>query len=92
MFFGPMTITNTHDTETVPMESHPSDNVTTVVINPRRVAVIIDNQNRRGTVIPVDLVLQVIDGQTKTRLLTWLAAPANPFYVMHKPGSWFSSE
>ncbi len=74
------------------MESHPSDNVTTVVINPRRVAVIIDNQNRRGTVIPVDLVLQVIDGQTKTRLLTWLAAPANPFYVMHIPGSWFSPE
>lgn len=65
---------------------------TLVVINPRRVAVVIDKQNRRGTVIPVDMILQVIDGRTKTKLLTWLAAPANPFYVMHIAGSWFSQE
>jgi hypothetical protein len=76
--------------EILPSYQHRRD--TLVVINPRRVAVIIDNQNRRGTVIPVDMIMQVIDGQTKTRLLTWLAAPANPFYVMHIPRSCFSPE
>ena len=65
---------------------------TLVVINPRRVAVIIDIQNRQGTVIPVDMIMQVIDGVPKTKLLSWLAAPAGPFYVMHIAGSWFSQE
>ena len=44
------------------------------------------------TVIPVDMIMQVIDGVPKTKLLTWLAAPAGPFYVMHIAGSWFSHE
>lgn len=76
--------------EILPSYQHRRD--TMVVINPRRVAVVIDKQNRRGTVIPVDMILQVIEGRTKTKLLTWLAAPANPFYVMHIAGSWFSQE
>ncbi len=76
--------------EILPSYRHRRD--TLVVINPRRVAVIMDQQNRQGTVVPVDMIMQVTDGLTKTRLLTWLAAPASPFYVMHIAGSWFSQE
>ncbi len=32
------------------------------------------------------MMMQVIDGVPKTRLLTWLTAPAGPFYVMHIAG------
>jgi hypothetical protein len=63
---------------------------TLVVINPRRVALVIDKQARRGAVIPVDLIEQVVEGPMKTKLQTWQAGPATPFYVMHISGSWFS--
>jgi len=76
--------------ENLPSYQHHRD--TLVVVNPRRIAVIIDNQNRRGTVIPVDAIVHVIAGQTKAKLLTWLAAPASPFYLMHIAGNWFSHE
>jgi hypothetical protein len=62
---------------------------TLVVINPRRVAVILDNQARRGAAIPVDFIEQVVAGPMKERLQTWLASPATPYYVMHIAGSWF---
>ena len=64
---------------------------TLVVINPRRVAVIIDKQARRGAVIRVELIEQVVEGPMKSKLQSWLAAPASPFYVMHIAGSWFSA-
>ncbi len=63
---------------------------TLVVINPRRVAVILDKQARRGAVVPVDLIKQIVTGGMKLKLQSWLAAPASPFYVMHIAGSWFS--
>ena len=72
----------------LPSYQHRKD--TLVVINPRRVAVILDKQARRGAVMPVDLVEQVVEGPMKTRLQTWLASPVSPFYVMHIAGSWFS--
>ena len=72
----------------LPSYQHRQD--TLVVINPRRVAVVIDKQARRGGVILVDLIEQVVEGQMKTKLQAWLAAPASPFYVMHIAGSWFS--
>ena len=62
---------------------------TLVVVNPRRIAVILDHQARRVAVIPVDLIEQVIDGQMKRNLLAWLASPATSFYVMYIAGSWF---
>lgn len=40
---------------------------TLIVINPRRVAVVLDKQARRGTVIPDDLIEQVVDGKIKAR-------------------------
>ena len=62
---------------------------TLVVINPRRVALILDKQDHRGAAIPVELIEQVVEGPIKTKLQAWLAAPATPFYVMHIAGSWF---
>ena len=64
---------------------------TLVVVNPRRVAVILDKQSRRGAVIPVEMIEQIIEGQMKAKLQTWLASPASPFYVMHIAGSWFAT-
>jgi hypothetical protein len=62
---------------------------TLVVINPRRVAVLLDKQAWRGAVMPVDFIEQVVDGPMKTRLQTWLASPVTPYYVIHIAGSWF---
>jgi hypothetical protein len=73
----------------LPSYQHRQD--TLVVINPRRVAVVLDKQAHRGAVIPVDLIEQVVEGPIKTKLRAWLAAPATPFYVMHIAGSWFSA-
>ena len=64
---------------------------TLVVVNPRRVAVVLDKQAHRGAVIPIDLIEQVVEGPMKTKLQAWLAAPAIPFYVIHIAGSWFSA-
>lgn len=72
----------------LPSYQHRQD--TLVVVNPRRVAVVLDKQARRGAVIPVDLIEQVVERPMKTKLQTWQAAPATPFYVMHISGSWFS--
>ena len=72
----------------LPSYQHRQD--TLVVINPRRVAVIIDKQARRGAVIPVELIEQIVKGQMKTKLQTWLGSPPSPFYVMHIAGSWFA--
>ena len=72
----------------LPSYQHRQD--TFVVINPRRVAVVLDKQARRGAVIPVNLIEQVVEGPMKSKLQSWLAAPASPFYLMHIAGSWFS--
>ncbi len=63
---------------------------TLVVVNPRRLAVILDRQAKRGAVIPVGFIEQVVEGGMKERLQAWLAAPSAPFYVMHIAGSWFA--
>src|SRR4051812_14974213 len=63
-----------------------------VVVNARRVAVILDKQAQRGLVIPVDLTEQVVSGPMKDRLQAYLASPTQAYYVMHIAGSWFSPE
>ena len=63
---------------------------TLVVVNPRRIAAILDRSAHRGAVIPVEFIEQVIDGPKKTRLQAWLAAPVTRFYVMHIAGSMFA--
>jgi hypothetical protein len=71
----------------LPSYQHRKD--TLVVINPRRVAVILDKQARKGAVLPVEMIEEIVEGEMKTRLQTWLANPPSPFYVMHIAGSWF---
>jgi len=61
-----------------------------VVINARRVAVILDKQAQRGAVIPADFIEQVVSGPMKERLQAYLASPTQVYYVMHIPGSWFA--
>ena len=60
-----------------------------VVVNARRVAVILDKQAHRGAVIPVDLIEQVVSGPMKERLQAYLESPTQMFYVLHIAGSWF---
>lgn len=74
----------------LPSYKHRQD--TLIVINQRRIAVILDKQARRGAVIPVEFIEQVIEGPMKAKLQTWLANPPAPFYVMHIGGSWFSEK
>ena len=62
---------------------------TLVVINPRRVAVLLDKQSHRGSVLPLEFVEQVIEGSMKAKLQTWLSDPPSPFYLMHIAGCWF---
>jgi hypothetical protein len=74
----------------LPSYSHRQD--TLVVVNARRIAVILDKQARRGAVIPVDLIEQVVSGPMKERLQAYLAVPTQMFYVMHIAGSWFAPD
>lgn len=62
---------------------------TLVVINPRRLAIIVDEPMSRGVVLPVELIEQAIEGPKRDKLEQWLSAPKSRFYVMHIAGSWF---
>jgi hypothetical protein len=62
---------------------------TLVVINPRRLAIILDERVSRGVALPVELIEQAIEGPKRDRLEQWLAAPKSRFYVMHIAGGWF---
>ena len=63
-----------------------------IVINARRVAVILDKQAHRGAVLPAAFIEQVVSGPMKERLQAYLASPTQAYYVMHLAGSWFSPE
>lgn len=71
----------------LPSYSHRRDSL--IVVNARRVAVILDKQAQRGAVIPADLIEQVVTGPMKERLQAYLASPTQTLYVMHLAGSWF---
>ena len=64
---------------------------TLVVINPRRVVVLLHDKTRQGIVLPLDFVQQVIDGATNENLEKWLSNPPAPFYVTHIAGNWFGN-
>lgn len=69
----------------LPAQAHRQD--TLVVVNARRLAVILDKQVHQGLVLPLELVEQAISGPMKDRLQAYLAAPTVGFYVMHIAGS-----
>ncbi len=55
---------------------------TLVAVNPRRVAVAVNRQSRRGTVLPMERILPALEDTEKMRLQAWLASPASPIYVV----------
>lgn len=63
---------------------------TLLVVNPRRVAILLSKEARRGAIMPVELLEKIIDAAMKSRLQTWLASPPTAFYVTHSPGDWFA--
>jgi len=69
--------------------SRPDWNGSTVVINPRRVAVILDKQANRGAMLPVELIYPAIEESTRIRVLTWLEALPTRRHVILIDGSWF---
>ncbi len=69
--------------------SRPDWNGTMVVINPRRVAVILDKQANRGAVLPVELIYTGVEESTRIQVLAWLKAPLTRRYVILIDGSWF---
>ncbi len=69
--------------------SRPDWNGTMVVINPRRVAVILDKQVNRGAVLPVELIYPGVEESTRIRVSTWLEAPSTRRHVILIDGSWF---
>jgi hypothetical protein len=62
--------------------SHQDGHGTIFVINPRRIAVILDKQANRGAVVPVELIYPGIEDAAKTRVQTWLEAPPTRFLVV----------
>ncbi len=64
-----------------------------VVVNSRKIAVILDKEAWRTAVIPADLLLQVAEGPMKTRLQTYLDGPPQAYYhVMHMAGGYFPAD
>jgi nitrogen regulatory protein PII len=62
---------------------------TIFVINPRRIAVVLDKQANRGAVVPVELIYPAIEDATRTKVQSWLEAPPTRFLVVQIAGSWF---
>jgi hypothetical protein len=69
--------------------SHPDGHGTTVLISPRRIAVVLDKQANRGALVPVELIYPAIEDATKSKVQTWLEAPPTRFLVVQIAGSWF---
>jgi hypothetical protein len=62
---------------------------TLVVINPGRIAVILDKHVNRGAVLPLDLVYPALEDPTRRRVQAWLEAPPTRRHVVLIDGSWF---
>jgi len=66
----------------LPAYGHRRD--TLVVVNARRIAVILDKQERRGAVVPVDPIEQVVSGPVKERLQVYLTTRARVLRPAHR--------
>jgi hypothetical protein len=60
-----------------------------VVVNARRIAVILDSLANRGAVIPIEALSDDLDDQG---LLDWLESPQTRLYVIPVAGSWFARQ
>jgi hypothetical protein len=71
-----------------PAYEHHRDSL--VVVNPRRIAVVIDKQGNRVAISPLDLVEQTLDAPAKHQLEKWLTARPTQFFVAHIARNWFT--
>jgi hypothetical protein len=62
---------------------------TLVVVNSRRMAVILDRQANRGAVLPVEMIYPRIDDSTRAGVQAWLEAPTARRLEFQIAGSWF---
>ena len=72
------------------LPAYPDRSDSLIVINARRVAVILDKQAHRGAVFTVDFIEQVVAGPMKERLQAFPASPTQVYYIMHLAGGWFT--
>lgn len=72
------------------LASHVNRKESLLVVNPRRVAILLSTVTRRAAIMPVKMVEQMIDASKNARLTAWLATPETSFYVTHIAGNWFS--
>lgn len=66
----------------LPTQQHRTEEAL-IVVNPRRLAVILNKQGGSGAVIPVEVLEQSVSGPTKAKLQAWLRSPDSAFYLMH---------
>jgi hypothetical protein len=62
---------------------------TLVVVNVRRIAVILDGRANRGAVFPVEAVFNSLADRARQGLLNWLGSPQTRLHVVSVAGSWF---
>ena len=69
--------------------SQPHQQGTLMVINTRRIAVILDDWVSGGAVVPVEAVFPVLDEMARGTLQKWLESLKTRLYVIKITGSWF---
>jgi hypothetical protein len=62
---------------------------TIIVVNPRRIVVILEELANRGALLPLELIEPALDDSTRTSIQTWLAAPSARLYAIRTARSWF---
>ncbi len=72
--------------------SHPHSVPSLVIVNARKIAVVIDFHANRGDIVPVDRVDPRLHESTRHALATWLASPTTRLSVIKLDQSWFAPE
>lgn len=63
-----------------------------IVVNQRRLAIVLDKKSPRKAAIPVALVEEELEGVSREKLQAWIANPTTLYYVAHISGFWFPAE
>jgi hypothetical protein len=69
--------------------SQPDRHGTLIVVNARRIAVILDGRASRGAVVPVESIYEVLDEMAREALQSWLGALPTRVHVVQIARSWF---
>lgn len=63
-----------------------------VVVNARRIGVIVDGQARKGAVVPVEEIGPILDDRTGLALQLWFEAPRTRLFVIPVAYGWFAGQ